>query len=845
MASFDGFKGDYKGLTASEAEEQLKKWGKNELTPKKKKTLLSQILSVVAEPMQLLLLVTATMYFVLKEPRDGIIMLVFVVFIACIEIFQEWRTERTLSALAQLTDPRIRVIRDDTITEIDSVLLVPGDLMVLEEGDQIPADGKILEMTDLGINESSLTGEAEIVWKTLQPGEERHFALDVCYSGTTVIQGCAIVEVFATGARSQYGRIGKDIAEAQERPTPLQRQTAKLVKISAIVAFIMFVLVFAATMVENLATHLWPDALKHGLMSGLTLAMGMIPEEFPVILAVFLAMGAWRLGKKQALIRHIPSVETLGAVSVLCVDKTGTLTLNKMTVDHTVPLFGFGQPQLLRAAVLACEDNPFDPMEQAILAYGIKDGIEKQAPGALLHEYPFSSETKMMGHIYEENGKRMLYAKGAAELMVHMCLCTQEQRDAYEQNLAAMTGKGLRVIAVARAVMEEEYPLELSMCTVEILGLIGLQDPPREEVRPAIQRCQKAGIRIVMITGDNPATASAIAAKTGIAHPENVILGSEIESMSEEELSRRLPRTNVFARVMPRHKLRIVEAFKSMGETVAMTGDGVNDAPALKASDIGIAMGERGTGVAKEAADMILLDDNFTTIVETVHDGRRIYDNIRKAIGYVLSVHIPIALIALLTPLLHMPLLLLPIHVVLLELIIDPICSVVFEKQPPEPNIMDRPPRSSSEKLLTGRVLWKAVLQGVIIFATSFGAYAFLQGKNEALARTVALAVLIFANMLLVYVNHSETVPAYKGILRLSHGRGLWWLIPAILGVLGLLIYFPPLQAVAGTVALNGQELLLTLALALAAGLAWEPVKLISYLKRKLQKQSKDTAISK
>jgi len=832
MASFEGFKGNYIGLDRTQVKQRLVEFGKNEIMPKKKKTLLQQIFGVVSEPMQLLLIITAAMYFVLNEIRDGLIMLVFVLFVAGIEIFQEWRTEKTLSALAELTDPKTKVIRNEEIIEIDSSLLVPGDLIVLEEGDKISADAKIIEMTDLGINESSLTGEAEIVWKTFSSTEERNFRLDYCYSGTCVIQGSAIAEVTGTGANSQYGSIGQDIASAQERPTPLQKQTGKLVKTCAIIAFAMFALVLTFTTIQHFSDG-FLDAIKHGIMSGLTLAMGVIPEEFPVILAVFLAMGAWRLGRKKALIRHIPSVETLGAVSVLCVDKTGTLTVNRMTLQNAMPLFGVEEEELLNASVRACEYNPFDPMEQAILAYAQEKGIGDNISGELIFEYPFSSETKMMGHIFLENNKNMLYAKGAAELMIQMNECTDEQMEYFEDQIKEMSLQGLRVIAVAKAELKGKFPAELRQCNVKILGLIGLNDPPREEVLPAIKACHKAGVRVVMITGDNASTASSIAAKTGIDNPTQVIEGFELESMSDEKLYERLHYTNVFARVIPKHKLRIVEAFKAIGATVAMTGDGVNDAPALKASDIGIAMGERGTGVAKEAADMILLDDNFTTIVETIKDGRRIYANIRKAVGYVLAVHIPIALIALLTPLVNLPLLLLPIHVVLLELIIDPVCSIVFEKQPAEKDIMHRPPRSRDEKLLNSKIIIKSLLQGFFIFLVTFGAYVVLQKTNVDVARTVALAVLILSNLTLVYVNYSEKASAFIGFFKVSRTKGLGWLIPAIIIALGLLIYLPAMNTIAQTAPLNPMQLALTLGLSLVAGGVWEVVKLAKFLFKK------------
>ncbi len=840
MARFNSFNGDYSGLSSDEVKTNQLRYGKNELVPEKKSTLLTKILSIFKEPMFLLLFCTALLYFILGEPKDGIIMLCFVAFMSGINFFQEWRTDKTLQALKDLSAPRVRVIRNGILESIDSKELTVGDLMILEEGEKISADGQIVEMHDLGVDESTLTGESEVVWKKAELDDsekDAHWKKDTCYAGTNVTQGSAIVKVTGIGSSTEYGKIGQDILSVPQQPTPLEKQTRRLIKICAFIGLGMFVMVFLVTLTHS-------KDMVESILSGITLAMAMIPEEFPVILTVFLAMGAWRLARKNALIRRMPSVETLGAVSVLCVDKTGTLTKNQMTVQEVCGYMNYSANELMYWGALACETEPYDPMEKAILEYAEANGINKTEvfEKVLLHEYPFSSETKMMGHIWEIDGMPMLAAKGSPESILPLCGLEPEEAKQlqYEQEQLAM--KGYRVIAVAGRRNMPSIPGELKENKLELIGLIGLADPPREAVPEAVRVCAKAGIRVVMITGDNGTTARAIAQKIGIANNENVITGQQLENMNDEELKEKVKVTNIFARVIPRHKMRIVKALKDIGETVAMTGDGVNDAPALKYADIGIAMGKRGTGVAKEAADMILLDDNFTTIVDTIKDGRRIYDNIKKAVGYVFVIHIPIALTALLTPILHLPLLLLPIHIVLLELIIDPTCSIIFERQPAEKDIMDRKPRSPGDSLVNRGLMLKAVFQGLTIFAAAFGAYAYLVNQGWAVegARAITLIIFGFANLFLVYVNQSEKETALAGIFKFKD-KVVWYVNVGIIAALALAIYLPAGNSVAKTVPLNGMQVISAIGLAAASTFWWELAKAL----KKVKLLHKDRAIKK
>lgn len=833
---------DMAGLSSAEAKRLQDKYGRNELTPQKKENFIKKVLHIICEPMFLLLIVAAIIYFLLGEPRDGAIMLIFVVGIISIDVIQEWKTDKTLSALKDLSAPHITVIRDGREQQIASADLVPGDLMMICEGVKIPADGEVLRCADLCVDESSLTGEAEGVWKTAAESSKPtkdYWRRDICYAGTLVTQGTAVVRVDKIGAETEYGKIGLGVAAAPQEETPLQKQTGKLVKTCAAIAGVLFILVGVFTWF-NIPDHKFADRLIESILSGVTLAMAMIPEEFLVILTVFLSMGAWRLAKKNSLVRKLPSVETLGAVSVLCVDKTGTITMNQMTVQELWTAGGTEQT-LVETMGLGCETHAYDPMEKAMLRCCGEHGLSEEAlfSSELVREYAFTNELKMMGHVWRRDGGLVIAAKGSPERILTVCELTEEERRAAEAQIDALSSRGLRVIAVAAAFPENEaaVPASITDCRLTLLGLVGLADPPRESVKGDIAVCCRAGIRVVMITGDNGVTASAIAKRIGIPGSGSIITGEALEAMTDEELREAVKTVSIFSRVIPEHKMRIVKAFKENGEIVAMTGDGVNDAPALKYADIGIAMGKRGSEVSREAADLILMDDNFTTIVETVRDGRRIYDNIRKAVGYVFTIHIPIAASALLAPFLGIApaaLLLLPLHVVLLEVLIDPTCSIVLERQPAEEDVMDRAPRDPKENLLTGKLLGKSVLQGVFVFAASFGSYyAALSGNpaNAPAARAMGLAVIMLANLFLVQVISSDRDPAYRSVKRLSGDWVMWAVNLGTLALLGVIIY-SPLSVYLKLAPLTGAQALAALGLAAASVLWIDLVKLVNSRRR-------------
>jgi len=829
-----------KGLTTLEATKLQEQFGKNELVPEKKENILHKIFQVISEPMFLLLIIAAAVYFILGEPKDGAIMLVFVVGIISIEAIQEWKTDKTLKALKDLSAPRIKVLRDGEEKIINSSDLVPGDIMYIAEGVKIPADGVVVRASTLCVDESSLTGESLGVWKVTSNSyvceNIDYWRHDYCYAGTLVTQGTGTVLVDKIGLSTEYGKIGKDIAVAPIGETPLQKQTGRLVKLSGVIAVVLFALVGVVTFC-NISDHIFKSRIIESILSGITLAMAMIPEEFPVILTVFLSMGAWRLAKKQSLVRRLPSVETLGAVSVLCVDKTGTITLNKMAVRETFSTSG-DEKYVSKIMGMGCKPDAYDPMEKAMLTRCEEIGISRELifGGQLLREYAFTDELKMMGHVWRNGNEIVVAAKGSPERILTICEISSDERKIAENKICEMSKQGLRVIAVGQMAIQNEktIPDTLLECKLELLGMIGLADPPRESVKEDIKICTKAGVRVVMITGDSGITASSIANQINMPNSDKIITGDELNEMTDNELRERVKDVSIFSRVLPEHKMRIVKAFKENGEVVAMTGDGVNDAPALKYADIGIAMGKRGSEVSREAADLILLDDNFSTIVDTIKDGRRIYDNIKKAVGYVFTIHIPIAFASLLAPMMGISptsLLLLPLHVVLLELVIDPTCSIVLERQPAERDIMQRPPRNPKEKLLTATMVFKSVVQGLAIFGASFVTYYHfinIYPDNAPLARTMGLTIIFLSNILLVQVNSSNTEFAFKMFMTQIKDKVMW---AVIIGTLvGLLIMlYTPLSGFLKLAPLSATQMLFSIGVSCVTVLWYELVKAVRY----------------
>ena len=701
--------------------------------------------------------------------------------------------------------------------------------MYIHEGIKIPADGYVIKCSGLKVDESSLTGESVNVWKTTKEytGED-YWRDDYCYQGTLVTGGTGIIKVNKTGKNTEYGKIGTNINKVVQSETPLQKQTDNLVKLCAIIAFILFILVGIFTYL-NIGDHIFKDRIIESVLSGITIAMAMIPEEFPVVLTIFLSMGAWRLAKKNSLVKKLPSVETLGAVSVLCVDKTGTITKNQMEVTDII-INNCDEKELSRLMCLCSEEQTYDSMEKAIFKYAKNLEINKTEifNGEKIKKYPFSNETKMVGYAWKKNNKIILAAKGSPESIIKLCDVNVKE---IENNLLKLQEKGLRVIAVAFKEYEKEEDIEKKLEDTKLIfaGLVGLIDPPRETVPKDITLCKKAGVRVVMITGDNGVTASSIAKQIGMDNYDNIITGEMLDKMSDKELQDKVKEVSIFSRVVSEHKMRIVKAFQANGEIVAMTGDGVNDAPALKQADIGIAMGQRGSEVSREAADLILMDDNFSTIVDTIKDGRRIYDNIRKAVGYIFVIHIPIALFSLFAPILGISsnaLMLLPLHVVLLELLIDPTCSIVLERQPAEPNIMERTPRNVKENIVNKQTLIKSFVQGLIIFISSFGTYYYLLSKDILLARTMGLLIIMVSNIFLVQVNSSDYDYALISLKKLLKDK-VMIIVNSVMIIGILIITYSPLNTFLKLKALTVKELLIVIFISFISVFWYEIVKLI------------------
>lgn len=814
----------YFGLTESEVINSRKNYGTNEIKKVKKENIIQKILHVFTEPMFLLLIITASIYFILGEFSDGIIMLCFVFFISGIEFLQEQKTDRALEELNTLSSLNIRVIRNGNITVIDSKDIVVDDIVLLEEGDKIPADGLILECHSLGIDESILTGESDVVYKKLNDDNNNHFKLNMCYAGTNVTNGSAIIKVTSVGTNTEYGKIGVSLNDISKEKTPLEKQIKKLIIVCTIFCLFFFILVILINFINNNNLQ-FKERIIYSILSGITVAMATIPEEIPVVLTVFLSMGAWNLAKKNTLTRNMKAVETLGAVTVLCTDKTGTLTQNKMVVKETY----FLDNDFFLISSLACTKKPYDPMEIAIQDYCFKNNIAKEIyDNELIHEYIFNNEDKMMGQIWKINDKNLLCVKGAYENVLPLCTIKDNEYDNIIKKIEKYSSNGYRVLAVAKKNDIKDISKKIKDYELEFVGLIALVDPPRDGVAESIKSCYDASVRVIMITGDNGETAKGIAKQIGLKHNDNVITGLELENMSDEELRKKVKNTNIFARVYPNHKMRIVEALQSNNEVVAMTGDGVNDAIALKKAEIGIAFGKRGTNVAKETADMILMDDNFNTIVDAIKNGRTIYNNIKKAISYILIIHIPIALSALLVPLFNLPSLLLPIHIVLLELIIDPTSSIIFQRLKPDNNVMKEKPRRIEESIINKNTLIKCILQGISIFIAFFGSYYYLikTGTSMPIAITFSFTTLVLSNIFVVYVIQSNE-NAIKNFITNLHDKVICLINTIIILILLLIIYLPPLNKLVNTASLPIPYLLVAICLSLFATVSFDIFKKI------------------
>lgn len=802
------------GLSSTVAALSLKRDGYNELPSTKKRGILRLVVEIIKQPMFALLFGGGVVYFLLGDRLEASFLLVFACLSVAITIVQESRSERVLEALRNLASPRALVIRDGLRVHIAGREVVRNDLLVVSEGDRVAADATLLSSQDLLIDESLLTGESVHVRKLVQQNDEvKHAKLEITaggedlpyiFAGSLVVRGSGIALVHATGLHSEMGKIGHALQIIETQQPHLQMQLHGLVRNFTIISTIAGLL---AVLLFGLLRGSWLQAV----LSGIALGMSLLPEEIPLVLAVFMAMGAWRISKARVLTRRASAIESLGAVTVLCTDKIGTLTENKMTVisincvtenwNQTQSIKLTENTQIaLKIALLACPLHPTDPMDIAIhqlaeMQIGQNESSFSQYTP--VHTYGLRPDLLAVANIMIDNNNQLAtaYAKGALETIGELCHLTATQLKSINEQAEVLANKGIRVLGIAQAKVSADQlktpPKSLREYNFDYVGLIGFADPLRANVPAAVAECHAAGIRVVMITGDYPTTARAIGQQAGL-DANNVLSGDAIEAMTDDALAAVLKTTSIFARIRPNQKLRLVKLLKKQGEIVTMTGDGVNDAPAIKAADIGIAMGGRGTDVAREASSIVLLDDDFGSIVKTIKLGRRIYDNLRKAIEYIIAVHIPIAGLAILPLLLGLPLMLTPIHIAFLEMIIDPACSIVFEAEAAENNVMQRAPRNPKSPLvLRKRVTW-AVTQGLLVLIVLA---MILVGANykklpEADMRTLVFTSLVILNMGLILVNRSFNASLIDAILKPN--RSLWVLLASVSSILSIAIFWQP-----------------------------------------------------
>ena len=805
------------GLSEDEAARRLRSEGYNELTRPRRRNLLRIAIEVCSEPMFELLLAASTIYFVLGDIGEALMLVGSAVTTVAIAIVQENRTERVLEALRDLTSPRALVVRDGISKRIPGREIVRGDIVVLAEGDRVPADAILLSCTDLEADESLLTGESVPARKRawMPPVAESistklvEDKAALAFAGTMIVRGHAVGEVFATGAASEIGKIGKALGEIVIEPSLLHLQVRRLVRALAVIGIGLSVLV---VILYVLMRGSWLD----GLLAGITLAMSLLPEEFPLVLTIFLVMGAWRISKAHVLTRRSATIETLGAATVLCSDKTGTLTVNRMSIAE---LFAAGEtflvhpgadsqiPEkflfLVEYGVLASEAHPFDPMERAFHDLGqqsLTSSGRLHEDWSLTHEYALNPQLLAVTHVWKlaEQEGYTVAAKGAPEAIARLCRLDGDPLKEILRNVDEMAARGMRVLGVAKALSPAPpWPDSPAAFRFDFIGLVGLADPLRTGVPEAVNECHGAGIRVVMVTGDYPATAEAIARQAGL-DPGGVITGDRLAQMSDPELRECVKTVRVFARTLPEQKLRLVNAFKANGEVVAMTGDGVNDAPSLKAAHIGIAMGGRGTDVAREASAIVLLDDDFGSIVKAVRLGRRIYDNLRKAMGYLLAVHVPIAGLSLLPIICGWPLIFTPVHIAFLELVIDPVASIVFEAETEERDVMRKRPRDPKAPLFSPAIIGWSIFQGAWVFLLTAAVFVEAIWRNlpESETRALTFVSLVICNLLLIFVNRSFSSSIIVAFRRWN--AALWVVLAATAILLALSLCVPSIRALFG-----------------------------------------------
>lgn len=826
---------DIKGLTDEQVLRAREQFGPNRLDYKKANGFLDALKSIVKEPMTLLLLVAAVIYFISGETGDGLFLVVAIVFIASISLYQDSRSRNALEKLKDFSQPRCKVIRNGTIHSIKSEELVVGDSLMVEEGTSVIADGRIVHSNDFSVNESILTGESFAVFK--DSGHEDPFV----YSGTTVASGLAVATITAVGNATKLGKIGTSLESIDEEKTPLELQIANFVKKMAIAGAVVFIMVWIINYAHS------KDFLN-SLLQSLTLAMSILPEEIPVAFATFMALGAWRLMKMGVVVKQMKTVETLGSATVICTDKTGTITENKMTLAKlfvlssttiTEPLGTLSNPEreLINCAMWASEPIPFDPMELALhQAYKEFTAFDERPSYKMVQEYPLAGKPPMMTHIFEDQeGNRIIAAKGAPEALMAVSNLDETQLQQLHNAIQQLANDGYRLLGVATSDFSgTDYPTQQQDLPFQFKGLVAFYDPPKKNISNVLQDFYRAGIAVKIITGDNAATTLSIARQIGFKDYEKTITGDELMQLSEEELKTRVMETALFARMFPEAKLKIINALKANNQIVAMTGDGVNDGPALKAAHIGIAMGKKGTEIAKQAASLILLEDDLSKMVNAVAMGRKIYTNLKKAIQYIISIHIPIILTVFVPLALGWiyPNIFSPVHIIFLELIMGPTCSIIYENEPMEKNMMSQKPKPLSSTFFNWKELSISIVQGLMITAGTLATYQYAvqNGYDEALTRTMTFTVLIVANIFLTLINRSFYYSVWTTI---RYRNNLVLLIVSItIALVGLILYVQPLNAFFGFEQLHSLQLLGCISIGFLSVIWIEGVK---WIKRRKQ----------
>lgn len=823
-----------RGLSEDDARSLLAIHGPNELTSQDSHPLWSIALSAMCEPMFLLLFVCAGVYLFLGDQQEAVLLSVAILFVFSITLVQEYRAEKTLDRLRNLSSPRARVVRDGVIKRIAGRDVVPGDTVLVSEGDRIPVDGTILASYGLQVDESAMTGESIPVEKT------EHRASDALnqhqtstgkttashvFLGTLVVQGRAFIKTQATGAATEMGRIGRTLAETKRPASPLQKDVRKVV-IRVAIASIAISLVLGFMMVWRTGD------MVQGLLAGLALAMGTIPEEFPVVMTVFMAFGAWRISRQRVLTRQTNAIETLGATTFLCVDKTGTLTENRMRVTQIWTEDGLVEtPESLNVSreatrvvaigALASHAETFDPMDKALLeSYRNSNSHEEKRAfipksAEPKHVYALTKTSRSIAQAWDGTEKETYFIalKGAPESVIKLCHLAEPKAAAILQAATNMAARGLRVLGIAAADLTGKLPDSRADILFHFSGLIGFADPVRSGVPEAVRQCHGAGIDVMMMTGDFPITASSVARDIGLRNPSDVLTGEELAKLDDSALSEKLKHIRVLARMVPEQKLRVVMALSRQGEVVAMTGDGVNDAPALKAAHIGVAMGERGTDVAREAAAIVLLDDDFTSIVSAIRLGRRIYDNMQKAVCYIIAIHIPIVGLATVPVFSGLPILLLPVHIAFLELIVDPACSLAFEAEPAEDDIMMRRPRRPDASIFQRLLVYRSLLTGLVVLMVTMGLFLTVLkfGKTSSEARAMVFAALVCANMGLILAFRSRTK---IGFAKLRSNRVLIGVVSLNFAMLAAVLWVPTLRGIFHFEHLHADDFFVSLSLA-------------------------------